>query len=64
MIEATLIIPLTILIAAALIGLMMSFYAELIAQVELHERQSEQMYAASDTVYLRAYDRLRAAEGA
>lgn len=64
MIEATLIIPLTILIAAALIGLMMSFYAELIAQVELHERQSEQMYAVSDTVYIRAYDRLRAAEGA
>lgn len=57
-IEATLIVPLTILITAALIGLMMSFFAELTEQTEEHGTQLASMYETSETVYIRAYDRL------
>lgn len=57
-IEATLTVPLTILITAALIGLMMSFFAELTEQTKEHGKQLASMYETSETVYIRAYDRL------
>lgn len=59
MIEATLIIPLTILIVAALISLMMNFYSDLNAQIEQHEVEIKEEYKISETVGIRVWDRLR-----
>lgn len=60
-VEASLVVPLTILIMAALIGLMMSFYAEFDEQLDRHTEEREKLYAVSETTYIRAYDRLSAA---
>ncbi len=59
MIEATLIIPLTILIVAALISLMMNFYSDLNAQIEQHEVEIKEEYKISETIGIRVWDRLR-----
>lgn len=60
-VEASLVMPLTILIMAALIGLMMSFYAEFGEQLEHHAEEREELYSISEATYIRAYDRLSAA---
>lgn len=57
-IEATLAVPITILIMAALIGVMMSFYTDFIEQTEKHTRERVELYKISETVYIRAADRL------
>lgn len=58
-IEATLIMPLTLLITAALIGLMMNFYEDLDKQIERHMEERKEIYKVSETVAIRLQDRLR-----
>lgn len=58
MIEQTLIMPMTILIIAALITLMMNFYSDLSAQIEQHREEIKEIYKVSETVEIRAWDRL------
>ena len=57
-IEATLIMPLTLLITAALIGLMMNFYEDLDKQIERHREERKEIYKVSETVAIRLQDRL------
>lgn len=59
-VEASLIVPLTILIMSALIALMMSFYSELGEQIEEHDAERDKLYEVSEMTYIRAYDRLSA----
>lgn len=58
-VEATLIMPLTILITAALITLMMSFYTELGKQVETHDAKRTDWKKVSAALTIRAYDRAK-----
>ena len=58
-IEATLIMPLTLLITAALISLMMNFYEDLDKQIEQHREERKEIYKVSETVAIRLQDRLR-----
>ncbi len=57
-IEATLIVPLTLLITAALIGLTMKFYGDLNKQIEAHATERKEIYKVSETVAIRLQDRL------
>lgn len=57
-IEATLIVPITILIMMSLIGLMMSFYTDFLKQTETHAQERAELYKISETVYIRTADRL------
>ncbi len=57
-IEATLIMPLTLLITAALIGLMMNFYEDLDKQIQRHAEERKEIYKVSETVAIRVQDRL------
>lgn len=59
-VEASLIVPLTILIMSALIALMMSFYSELGEQIDEHNAKRDKLYEVSEMTYVRAYDRLSA----
>ena len=58
-VEATLIMPLTILITAALITLMMSFYTELGKQIETHDAKRADWKKVSATLNVRVYDRAK-----
>ena len=58
-VEATLIMPLTILITAALITLMMSFYTELGKQIETHDAKRADWKKISAALNVRAYDRAK-----
>lgn len=58
-VEATLIMPLTILITAALITLMMSFYMELGKQIETHDAKRADWKKVSAALNVRAYDRAK-----
>ena len=58
-VEATLIMPLTILITAALITLMMNFYTELGKQVEAHDAMRADWKKVSVALTVRAYDRAK-----
>ena len=58
-VEATLIMPLTILITAALITLMMSFYTELGKQIETHDAKRADWKKVSAVLNVRAYDRAK-----
>ena len=58
-VEATLIMPLTILITAALITLMMSFYPELGKQIERHDAKRADWKKVSAALNVRAYDRAK-----
>ena len=58
-IEATWIMPLTLLITAALISLMMNFYEDLDKQIEQHREERKEIYKVSETVAIRLQDRLR-----
>ncbi len=57
-IEATLIMPLTLLITAALIGLVMNFYEDLDKQIQRHTEERKEIYKVSETVAIRLQDRL------
>ena len=44
MVEATILIPLTVLIIVAIIGLMMNYYDEFGKQLEEHEKERVEIY--------------------
>ena len=58
MVEATMVLPLTILIMAGLIGLMLSFYADLTEQTRVYESRRQELYQLSETDVVRLHDRL------
>ena len=58
MVEATMVLPLTILIMAGLIGLMLSFYADLTEQTRGYESRWQELYQLSETDVVRLHDRL------
>ena len=58
MVEATMVLPLTILIMAGLIGLMPSFYADLTEQTRGYESRRHELYQLSETDVVRLHDRL------
>ena len=58
MVEATMVLPLTILIMAGLIGLMLSFYADLTEQTRGYESRQQELYQLSETDVVRLHDRL------
>ena len=57
-VEATLIMPVTCLIITALIGLMMSFYDELNAQIESNAVLRDKIYETREVTVIRVRDRL------
>ena len=52
------VLPLTILIMAGLIGLMMSFYADLTEQTKAYESRRQELYRLAETDVVRLHDRL------
>lgn len=57
-VEASLIMPLTLLITSALIALMMGFYSDLGEQIETHGEELKDVYKVSETVGIRVQDRI------
>ncbi len=55
-VEATLIMPVTCLIITALIGLMMSFYDELNAQIEANAALRDKIYETREVTVIRVRD--------
>ena len=62
-VEATLIMPVTCLIITALIGLMMSFYDELNAQIESNAVLRDKIYETREVTVIRVRDRLTEVAG-
>lgn len=57
MIEATLVMPLTVLIMISLIGLMMTFFGNLKEQIQDHETERRETYAKQETDMVRLRDK-------
>lgn len=55
--EATMTLPITILIIVSLIGLMLTLYHQLFVQTEEHQIAIEEMYLERDMDTIRLYDR-------
>ena len=53
------VLPVTILIMAALISLMITFFAELQEQATLHAEERNQLYQTQETYTIRIRDRIR-----
>ncbi len=62
-VEATMVLPITILILAALIGILLSFYTGLMKQMENHLQERNQMYELKEVSVLRMKENLAAAAG-
>lgn len=62
-VEATLIMPVTCLIITALIGLMMSFYDELNAQIEANAVLRDKLYETREVTVIRVRDGFTEAAG-
>ena len=62
-VEATLIMPVTCLIITALIGLMMSFYDELNAQIESNAVLRDKIYETREVTVIRVRDRITEVAG-
>ena len=62
-VEATLIMPVTCLIITALIGLIMSFYDELNAQIESNAVLRDKIYETREVTVIRVRDRLTEVAG-
>lgn len=58
-VEASLVVPLTCLIMAALIALMMQFYQDLDRQIEQHDADRGKVFRPAEISCIRAQDRLR-----
>ncbi|MGN1415171.1 MAG: hypothetical protein ACI4WY_13085 [Anaerovoracaceae bacterium] len=58
MVEATMVLPLAILIMAGLIGLMMTFYTDLAEQTGAYESRRQELYQLAETNVIRLHDRL------
>lgn len=57
-IEATLIMPMTCLIAAGLITLMMWMYNQFMIQIDEHAAERESIYTTREVVSIRVYDKI------
>lgn len=57
-VEASLIMPITIFIIIALISLTMNFYNELGEQIKVHEKNLEKLKAERQVLIIRVYDRI------
>ena len=55
------VLPLTVLILAALVGLLMTFYITLTEQIKTHEQEREKLYEQNEVHVLRMKDNLNAA---
>lgn len=53
------VLPLTVLIMTALIGLMLAFYTDLTEQTEEYEKQRSRIYEMQEMDIVRLHDRLR-----
>ena len=59
--ESAMVLPLTVLILAALVGLLMTFYITLTEQIKTHEQEQEKLYEQNEVHVLRMKDNLNAA---
>jgi len=59
LVEATMVLPLTILVMMVLIGLIMTFFSDLQAQLEEHETLYAEQYLKNEVQTIRIRDRLR-----
>lgn len=57
-VEATMVLPITILIMAALIGVLLSFFTGFMKQVENHVQERTEMYELKEISILRIRDNL------
>lgn len=57
--EAAMVLPLTVLIMAALIGLMITFFMEFQQQVQNHREERDRLYETQETHRIRIADRIR-----
>lgn len=55
-VEATLIIPFTILIIFSLIGLTMSFHISLDNQISIHEEYMKESFSTDEVQHVRSYE--------
>ena len=60
-VESAMVLPLTVLILAALVGLLMTFYITLTEQIKTHEQEREKLYEQNEVHVLRMKDNLNAA---
>ena len=56
--EATLLMPLTCLIAIGLITFMMWMYNQFLTQIQSHDEARERMYQTSKVASIRVYDKV------
>ena len=61
--EAVLVMPLTVLITISLIGLMMTFYNDLLEQIDVNHAMREKIYEVRECTYIRNMDRIREVAG-
>lgn len=57
------VLPVTVLILAALIGLLMTFYISLTEQIETHGAEREKLYERNEVQALRLKETLQGAAG-
>ena len=57
------VLPLTVLILAALVGLLMTFYITLTEQIKTHEQEREKLYERNEVQALRLKETLQGAAG-
>lgn len=62
-VEATMVLPLTVLILAALICQLMTFHGNLARQIEVHKAAREELYHTKEVTILRMKDSLKQAAG-
>ena len=62
-VEATMVLPVTVFVTVALIGLVMSFHFQLLRQIEEHSADRQQLYLVQETAALRILDSLSDTEG-
>jgi hypothetical protein len=62
-VEATMVLPITILIFSALVCLMMAFYINLTEQIDAHAVQRDELYQTQEVMILRMKDSLSHAAG-
>jgi len=55
--------PLTVLITISLIGLMMTFYNDLLEQIDVNHAMREKIYEVRECTYIRNMDRIREVAG-
>ena len=62
-VEATMVLPVTVLILAARIGRLMTFYISLTEQIETHGAEREKLYERNEVQALRLKETLQGAAG-